>query len=303
MQKVLYLCIIQSPFKPKQMNALFRTVPKTKKEISETSGYQTISVTPETAARWLAYNESNRPLNKKTVLKYLETMKRGKWQLNGQMIIFSSCGVLLDGQHRLSAVVSYGQPVLMDVRFGIDIATYDTIDDGKKRSPGDILGIAGIKNSHNTAAAIRVVMSMEMGYQTHHIGMTKTPTNEQIVNWYNENPGFYDFVAQAENWYHKSGRLIKPAGLAAFYWMFSRRSPAQAFDFLNEVMLGVGLSEDSPAYTLRSLLIREAASANKKTSLSAMRAMIIKAWNAYREGRKIKLLRYRPNEEEFPKIK
>lgn len=280
-----------------------KSVPRTQKEVAGTTGFQTISVTPEIAARWLALNENNRPRNKRTALKYLATMQRGEWELNGQMIIFSKCGVLMDGQHRLSAVVMYGHPVLMDVRFGIERRTFPTLDDGKKRTAADVLDIAGIKNAKNTSAAIRAVISLERGYHSTDFGVSRSPTNEEIVNWYNENPEIYNCVVQAENWYKKSGRLMQTAALAGFYWMFSRKNPEQAFNFLNEVMLGIGLSGNSPAYLLRSFLIRESAAVTQKTSLPVKRAITIKAWNAYREGREIKLLRFRPNLEEFPVIK
>ena len=85
-------------------------------------------ITPKRAERYLKQNDRNRKLSPKTVAKYAKSIRTGEWQVNGQSIIFSADGRLLDGQHRLSAVVVAGKPIETCVIRGIQDGAFKTID-------------------------------------------------------------------------------------------------------------------------------------------------------------------------------
>jgi len=67
------------------------------------------AITPTKAAEYLEANTSNRPLSSATVKSFAEAMSRGDWMVTHQGIAFSAAGVLVDGQHRLAAIVEPGQ--------------------------------------------------------------------------------------------------------------------------------------------------------------------------------------------------
>jgi hypothetical protein len=67
---------------------------------------QIIDVDPATAESWLAKNPNNRNLRVPVVQSYARDMVSGNWMLNGETIKFDQSGKLIDGQHRLSAVVT-----------------------------------------------------------------------------------------------------------------------------------------------------------------------------------------------------
>jgi hypothetical protein len=69
--------------------------------------------------------------------------------------------------------------------------------------------------------------------------------------------------------------------------------------FLNHIDTGAGMSEDNPALVLRNRFIN----IPKGTVLyrEQQLALMIKAFNAYAEGRKLKVLRYSAGEE-FPSL-
>lgn len=69
------------------------------------------TVTPMKAARWLKRNIANRRVSPKVVRNYAGDMSRGEWLLNGEAIKFDRDGNLLDGQHRLGAIVHNGKSV------------------------------------------------------------------------------------------------------------------------------------------------------------------------------------------------
>ena len=122
-----------------------------------------INMTPELASHYLSNNPLNRPVSQKRVSQFAGMMSAGQWALNGETIVISATGRLLDGQHRLAAVVEHGGPVQMLVATGANDSTFSTIDIGAKRSSGQIVGIHGVTNSNMTAAAAGILYRLFHG--------------------------------------------------------------------------------------------------------------------------------------------
>ncbi len=76
---------------------------------------ETVTVTPEMAARWLADNPHNRQIRKKRVDELCEKIRSGKWKLSPPIEVFDT-GRLWNGQHRLTAIVQTGRAVELRVR-------------------------------------------------------------------------------------------------------------------------------------------------------------------------------------------
>lgn len=95
-------------------------------------------ITPDKAREYLGMNVDNyRKLNSARVQTYCADMKAGRWQFNGESIKFSQNGVLMDGQHRLQAIVKADVPVDMLVIRGLD-NDVDICDIGSVRTLGMI---------------------------------------------------------------------------------------------------------------------------------------------------------------------
>lgn len=71
---------------------------------------ETKTISPEEAAELPTRNESNRPLSKTVVSGFASAMRRGEWKLTHQGIALGQDGQVVDGQHRLSAIVESGVP-------------------------------------------------------------------------------------------------------------------------------------------------------------------------------------------------
>jgi hypothetical protein len=69
---------------------------------------QWIEVTPELAARWLKNNFRNRSVREDVVSAYARDMANGRWVYTHQGIAFNDRDELIDGQHRLHAVILSG---------------------------------------------------------------------------------------------------------------------------------------------------------------------------------------------------
>ena len=83
-------------------------------------------INPEEAAAYLKNNAMHRKIKQKKVDEYMNQMVDGKWKLNGKALIFDSNGRLLNGQHRLSAVVQAGTPLTTLVIRGVDPSVLET---------------------------------------------------------------------------------------------------------------------------------------------------------------------------------
>lgn len=95
---------------------------------------------PEDAKRLLAMNyKHNRPVGIQTVTKYANDMRNGKWGDTPSPLIITTGGVLLDGQHRLSAVIEAGVPIVFEVRIVPDDMLFQYIDNGKARKITDFV--------------------------------------------------------------------------------------------------------------------------------------------------------------------
>jgi len=102
-----------------------------------------VRVTPEMATQWLETQGVNRNLSSVTMYRYSRAMADGAWRSDPQMPLrFNEDGRLVDGQHRLSAVVEYGRPIDFFVTT-VTQQTLDLIHECKPRTMADRLVLSG----------------------------------------------------------------------------------------------------------------------------------------------------------------
>lgn len=104
---------------------------------------EVVTITPEMAADMLTRNCSNRPLRRHVMEYYARQIRNGAWRLTHQGIAIDMDGNLVDGQHRLSAIVQAGIAVQMMVTTMGDFlsAMRVPVDLGLGRTFGDILAL------------------------------------------------------------------------------------------------------------------------------------------------------------------
>ena len=120
---------------------------------------QVIYVTPEMAKQWLRSNTANRKPSQAAVKRWAEIMKAHSWKLCSDAIAFDVNGVLINGQHRLMAVIESGmtQPFLVVNNFPED--SKEACDIGKKRQLHEIMTIGGYEISQTHAAACKFLLT------------------------------------------------------------------------------------------------------------------------------------------------
>lgn len=117
-----------------------------------------VEISPDKAKRWLGRNHpSNRPVAYKRVEAFAGDMREGKWRVTHQGIAFDEKGMLIDGQHRLHAILSAGVSVRMMVVWSVG-AFGDPIDCGRPRS---VALLAGANNRE--VALVNALRMLELG--------------------------------------------------------------------------------------------------------------------------------------------
>ena len=120
-----------------------------------------ITITPDQAKKWLSLNIGNRNKRGWWIGAISAMIKRGEWISTHQGIAFSKSGKLLDGQHRLEAIVHSGIPIQMFVFTGVPDDAYKVLDNGVKRTLSDLTGI-----NQKTAEVSRVLARLVFGGDT-----------------------------------------------------------------------------------------------------------------------------------------
>jgi hypothetical protein len=102
-----------------------------------------MDITPEQATKWLEnQNTHNRKLIQATVDKYAQDMREGRWLLTHQGIAFDEKGNLVDGQHRLWAIVLSGKTIPMRIFSNVPSEAMKCIDIGSRRSSLDVIRLS-----------------------------------------------------------------------------------------------------------------------------------------------------------------
>lgn len=156
-----------------------------------------ILVTPEIARDMLTLNARNRSVRERTVRQFADLMRRGLWTENHpDSISFSQRHELIDGQHRLLAIVSSQQAQPMNVVFGVAEEAKLTIGSNMGKTLGDRLWISG-KGVGETPYAHQ--KSGEVAHRMMHggSGEKNRATTEDIVDFIQTHRDALAFVAEA----------------------------------------------------------------------------------------------------------
>ena len=99
-----------------------------------------VEITPSYASVLLGGNTDNRKVRMSWVKELTRRIDEGEWVTTHQGILLNFNGKLLDGQHRLMAIVRAEKPVTMPVFYTDDENIYKVLDQGQKRTIGDLTG-------------------------------------------------------------------------------------------------------------------------------------------------------------------
>lgn len=210
-------------------------------------------ITPAKAKEYLGRNSQNyRKIDMTKVRMFSEEMKAGRWQLNGESLRFSKSGVLLDGQHRLSAIIKANVPVETAVVYDVDddVTIYDV---GTARSQGQILAANGIDirvRQNVIVGAANLIMTCKFTGIT----ISKSKMLEYFIEHQNEWVDVDSIIR-----YGKNNAICRKSPIAAACFILLRRGADESDLRVFFKIANTGFPEDSrestPAIALRNFLL------------------------------------------------
>lgn len=220
--------------------------------------FEFMQVTPELAGKWLKRNVKNRRVKPKTIGGYAMDIRNGAWLTTHQGIAFDASGNLLDGQHRLLAIVAAKMPVVLVVSTEWPVAmdpkhlTMDAVDRGITRSLADQLHLQHGVEPKEAGTVVKICN----GIAGLCLGMRRVPksSTDSILTVF----GLYKQEIQWLQNYPAKQYGIRQTLLSACVMAKAVFPGDRIDDFMNRLVTGENLTRESPILPLRNWLINSA---------------------------------------------
>lgn len=245
-----------------------------------------MDVDPDQAKVWLELNANNRNTKKGNLSKITRAMELDEFRFVGDPVRFDNEGRLIDGQHRLIAIIRSGtnQTLLVMTGFAPEAQLY--VDQGSSRLAGDQVKIAGVaeRAGNDWASIARLALRWDAEDLTTNI---LVPSNPEIVAFcaeHQEEMGLAVTAAKAQ--YTRVKGRVPVAGATHF---FAHQIDGQlCVEFFRKLATGEGLHVGDPVFALRDALLTRK-SRDRLTVLEEL-ALYVSAWNSKRAGRMVQRL-------------
>lgn len=274
----------------------------------------TIRISPKMAYT-LLHDNKNRNIKKVNLQKIANSITADGWDVGISMIVFTSTGRLIDGQHRLKACISTNTPIVSiysivpDTEFAMR-----SIDRGAKRSLADDLRLAGAPNSKLLSTVIRALYAYHLGVTPEVYFATEkyrsVVTDADYNRFYNNHKDELDVItAYTGNFYKKLRRhtasVIGPRALAFLFATLYNIDSEEAVNFFSILSSSKVAGCPDAILQLRQKFI-DLERMTATPSIRVVAAYVIKTWNSYITGEALPQLTFRgggAHPEKFPKVK
>jgi hypothetical protein len=272
-----------------------------------------LRVTPQMAEEWLKLNTENRPVKSSQVAYLQSEITAGRFIGTGSPIIFVG-KTLVDGQHRLMAIVRADKPVeMMVVHHPVNAQTrqiFNVIDTGVTRSFSDLLALKGEKNATQLSSILRLLeiyhsaKDLSDGQFIPYTFLSprlvidriasekqqgcKKISRHQELSWLDKYSNARESAAFSKR--YPSYKFITPTSLGALHYILTEVDELFAQNFLATLMEG-GAPRDSPLHIIRETLIRQytnSTSDQKSIAFAYIALLVFSTWNAIRMDKALK---------------
>lgn len=242
------------------------------------------TVTPGFAEVLLSLNPDNRNIRPYKLRQIASDMKGNRWKMNGEAIIFAKTGEMNNGQHRATAIVDTNVSVEMLFTFGVERSTRTTLDQPGVRHVSDYLQMDGVPSSRQLGSITRAVIAYERaGGQS--LGNSNHITSAEILLRAEGNKELYTSTRYAKSYSAKMKKHAPPVVIGFCHYVLLGENINDGLSFMEQICTGENLERGDPAFTARERLL----SMDKGGTASRVE-VILRAWNAYREKRKMKTI-------------
>src|SRR5207342_2910848 len=173
-------------------------------------------------------------------------------KLSNDALCFAPDGTLLNGQHRLHAVIKSGATITMLIARNMPPQSMTAMDIGATRSAADALGFAGEKSTHLLAAAskLAIIYSDDRIYKDNKV---QSVSPGEIQAFVDAHPLIRHSVSVAAG--VKQGIDAAPSVLATAHWIIADRAGVSVADhYLHQLAKRAGEREGSAVLAVDSRL-------------------------------------------------
>jgi hypothetical protein len=254
-------------------------------------------ITPAAAAALLGLNQGNRAIRRARVEQSAREMADGRWQTTYEAIAVTTDGRLLNGQHRLLAIVRSGVTVPMAIARDVDPEMYRVIDSGLVRQAADRLGVKGARTKAAIARMYDAYLRVMGGAGWNVI---RDLSDAQVIDVveYIGTEAITNAAEVSRRIYAATGAPESATGAA--YLLI--RGLAGADDFWRGLEDGAGLDAHDPRLVLRNHLNRSRLEKGRRRDTHGVLALLLKGWRAYAKGDRVQIYRWASATEPFPAV-
>lgn len=243
-------------------------------------------VTPQIASRWLHSNCINRSLSKTHVRAIAKDMSDGLWTTTHEGVAFDWNGNLIDGQHRLEAIIESGMTIKLLVARNIDPEAMQVIDTGRTRSLTDRLSLSG-KHGKVSNAVVATMRFMCEGVEYGGSKMRYYDADKMLAM----HRDAIEFALDAMPCMKFVGTAPPRGAVARSYYSYPQD---RIREFCTALQAGIGDFGEMNSVRLLNIALRNTEGGSRFAQLRRY-CLAQKALYAFLERRPIKILRVSPN--------
>lgn len=250
--------------------------------------YHRTTITPETAVKLLESNKHNRPISQQHVQEIARQISDGDWRFNGDTIKVAQDGDVIDGQHRLWAVIEAKKKIETIIVYGVQKEAFTTIDTIRKsRSFADTIALSGNPRYRAVigTSLAWLVRWQNGGLESYKLAEHKVH-NADIESAFKKNPNIVTSVEKAM----AVRKIANPSLVGFFHYVLSERDPELADRLVDTFADPSGIRVTDPFFCLRAQFTNR--QRERMRPLESF-ALMIKAANAAARNESLKKLSWR----------
>jgi len=207
------------------------------------------TIGPAEAAAYLQHSPAMGELNKTHLDALTRDILSRRWMANPQPICFSASGRLLNGRHRLMAVISAHMPIAASVVRGVAEDAYATYDLQKRRPPQ----LSTLGRAFGDEALLAAMANLLWREERRRANtQSRTATAAEIQQILADYPRLRELRGLAR----RMVGLARASVIGYFAFVVEREDPALAATFLSGLETGADLPRGHPILALRNTLLR-----------------------------------------------
>ena len=254
-----------------------------------------IILTPKRAQEYLSKMPLNRNPRRWHLFGLKRLVERDEFIFQPHGLVFDIDDNLIDGQHRCKSVIETGIPIVVHISCGWPIETIFVLDRGRIRTMNDVYIFKGEKDVTNLTPLVKCIWRFASNPYGDWIEAEVPGLGECDEILAEHRPEIERAVM-----FKKSCNDLKVnrEGSLCFF-LFTLVDVDACDEFVKKLSTGAGLDAGDPILALRTYLLRNPGSRSLE-GIKRIYAMI-KAWNSWRNGKALKLIRF-PKNLQLPRV-